>query len=265
MYQKLQLNFFKIIIVSGLLFVGGRSFSQTPDERSIVEQETELPQEEHNTKDLEKLLKNYNTDQEKILEDTSKIHTIQEGDAKSEINEAEIEAVPSQKELSEKDLELAHVVKLRDVNDRPKAVPSDLSGSVRMALEPLQKLPEEELLKRFVEATSTSKFKSFIDKFPSITLFSIRLIKDKESIPSAVKILEDKDRLVFFGSMILFSIIFGVALKKMMHKEGRSFVMSVFYFFVRIYIMFAIRVGIVYYFYSAELTPAARIFKKTFL
>ena len=142
---------------------------------------------------------------------------------------------------------------------------SDYSGAVRLALTPLQKLSEKDLLKQMDENTKNSPMRPYIDQFPNIIVFAVKLIKDKESLPSIAKIAEDRDRLIRFSGFMLATFILGFFLKKLMHREGRSFIKAVFYFFLRLYIMLAVRIYIIYYFFSAELTPAAKVFKQTFM
>lgn len=278
MYQKLQHNFLSLLILTGLLILGGQSFAQEPQNDNAVN-DTEMPaksaqpqaqqvpdeEEGHNTKDLEQLLKRYNTDSEKVLQDTSKLHTEEAGE---EVDDSEI----NEMRPSDDPMKVASVNALKKVqSDQEKkkreelAKKSDYSGAVRLALEPLQKLSEKELLRQMDENTKTSPMRPYIDQFPNIIVFAVKLIKDKESLPSLAKIAEDRDRLIRFAGIMVATLILGFFLKKLMHREGRSFIKAAFYFLLRMYMMFAIRVYIVYYFFSAELTPAAKVFKQTFM
>lgn len=259
MHQKYQRNFLSLFLLSGLLFLGGPLIAQEPNTDAAPVEEN------HDTKDLEQLLKRYNTDAEKVLNDASKLHTETVGEEvdvsvidkmrpsdDTKKNEAGSALKKSQAELERKRKE-----------DLPQK--SDYSGAVRLALIPLQKLSEKDLLKQMDENTKNSPLRPYIDQFPNIIVFAVKLIKDKEGLPSIAKIAEDRDRLIRFSGFMLATFILGFFLKKLMHREGRSFIKAVFYFFLRLYIMFAVRVYIVYYFFSAELTPAARVFKQTFM
>lgn len=268
MHKKLQSSFFKILILTGLLFLEGPVFlhAQENAENQATTDSKANPTEDHDTEDLEKLLKRYNTDSEKILEDSSKLHNIQEGEAKSEVNDADIEEMrPSDTLEKTQENVFKKVVEAKKQNQKPKVIDQSFSNSVRLALSEVQKLSEPELLKRFDEATKESAARPYIEEFPNITIFAVRLIKDKESIPAIATILEDKDKLVWFAGTMIFTIVIGFLLKRFMHREGRSFIRAVFYFFLRMYIMLAIRIGVVYYFYSNEFTPAAKVFKATFI
>lgn len=262
----------------GLLILEGPCFAQSPDQNAVSENPTTnptiidtekpaaVPQEEHDTQDLEKLLKRYNTDQEKILKDADKLHS---DTGSNEVKESEIDSMPRSEPVNEVQATRNALEEVYDTGmksrNRPKVISTELSNSVRLALEPLQKLSEPELLKRLDESTKHSVVRPYMDQFPNITIFAVRLIKDKESIPSMVKILEDRDRLIWFGGIMLFTVIFGFILKRIMHREGRSFLKAALFFLIRIYIMFAIRVAVVYYFFSVEFTPAAKVFKATFM
>jgi hypothetical protein len=270
MQKKLQLSFLISLFIMGLLVLEGPLYAQAgnPDSANPTtnptiapekEKPTDSPQEEHNTEDLEKLLKKYNTDAEKVIEDSSKLHNAQEGETKIEVNEKELEKMPATA------VEVAMKEDKGEKTPTNSAPPTGLSASVRVALEPLQTLSEKELLKRLDEATKQSIMRPYMDEFPNITLFTVRLVKDKESIPSMVKIVENKDRLIQFISLMICTMFLGFGLKRVMHKEGRTFLRATFYFFVRVYIMFAIRIGVIYYFFSEEFTPAAKVFKQTFM
>lgn len=268
MLKKLPFNLFKIVLIAGFLSTGSLSFSQDPANTEGGEdpQSQGQVQEDHNTKDLEALLKRYNTDSEKVLEDNSKIHNIEAGTATTEVRDSDLEEMRPSGVLEK--AKTNSLERMKEVQAERKkqamAVSSELSNSVRLALEPLQSLSEDELLKRLKEATKDSPARPYLDSNPKISLVTVRLIKDKESIPTLVKIVEDKQRLIYFASAMLFSILFGFFLKKIMHREGRSFLAACFYFLVRVHIMFALRIGIIYYFYSEEFTPAAKVFKETF-
>ena len=285
MFQKLQRNSFTIILMVGFLILGSRSFAQddtdsgsqltsiTPDPedkpaetpkaeaKKVNGPQIPADAENHDTKDLDALLKRYNDDAKKVLDDASKLHEIP-AEGTTEVTEADINEMRPDQDLESV---VNNKLKGKKNKDRPKVISSDFSNSVRMALEPLQKMSEPELLKRLDEATKNSPIRPYMDQFPNITIFTVRLIRDKESIPSLANALEDKNRLIRFAGAMIATIIFGFILKKAMHREGRSFLKSVLYFFLRMMLMSFIRFGLIYYFFSEELAPAIKVFKQTFI
>lgn len=252
MQKLLRSSLLNLILVAGFLCLEGPLFAQTPEAEEAV---TEAPQEDHDTKSLEQLLKRYNTDSEKILEDTSKIHNIQNNDTNSEIKDSDLESVKAF---------LSTPAKADRSKKKIKELPTKLSDSVRLALGPIQKLSEAELLKRLEENAADSPLAPYMLEFPTVVLFAVRIIKDTESIPSLVKIFENKKRLIEFASIMLCTIIFAYVLKRYTHKEGRAFKWAAFSFFARFFFMMALRLSIIYYYFSAEFAPAIKVFKKTF-
>lgn len=266
MHLKSLRNLAYSFIILGLLVLGGLSNANANDElvgqENIEETGPNIPadEEHHNTKDLEKLLKRYNTDANKVLEDHSKL--IKDEDAlTTEVNDADLEEMrPSDEPIVKKKKESLGLKNSLKTSDNP-----NMSQSVALALQPLQKLSEKDLLKLLDDSTKESTLRPYMDKFPHFTVFVVKLIKDKESIPSLVKIVEDRERLIRFCGFMIATFIFGFILKKIMHREGRSFIKAAFYFLFRSFLMFGIRVYIIFYFFSTELTPAARIFNQTLL
>ena len=269
MFQKLQLNFSFLFITLVLLVSGGQVFAQDSSEspgNSQAPKEAQL-EENHDTKDLEKLLKNYNTDAEKVLKDANTLHQEEAGQEVdvSDMKDMRPDSNPNSlgvvtQNAFEKVQGDREEKKLLDQKNH-----SDYSGAVRLALVPLQKLSEKELMKLFEENSRNSPMRPYMDKFPSSVVFAIKLVRDPESLPSIAKIAENKDKLIYFSGVMLATIIFGFFLKKLMYREGSSFIRLLINFIMRMFIMLALRIYIIYYFYSTELTPAAKIFKITFM
>lgn len=269
MQKKLQRSLLFLILLPGLLFLEGQVFAQNNQDNQestdgpnspsevIIQDENHALQEDHETRELEKLLKSYNKNQEKVLNDASKIHTIDQEGSSEEITENELEEMETPAAVVEK----KRVLKKKEVIDLKN---TKLSDSVRITLAPLQKLEEKELVKLLDENTKSSSMRPYLDEFPNIMLLAVRLIKDKESIPSLVKILEDKDRLIHFGGWMIGTIIFGMLLKRFFHREDRSFLGAVGLFFLRFYIMLFLRLALIYFYFGQELRPSLQIIKKTF-
>jgi hypothetical protein len=260
--KKLQSKFFIKFFLKLCLLIFWVSivFAQSEGEKA------QAPTEDHDSKELNTLIKNYNVDTEKVLKDTSKLN---QDPATEVVTDADIEEMrPSTSILEEaKNAALKKVkadLKKKEAEATAASEKGDFSLSVRLALEPLQSLTEEELKQRFTEVLKDSPARQYFENFPQITTLTVKLIKDKESIPSIVKIASDRDRLIHFVSIMLLTILFGYFLKKLFHKEGRSLLGAVFFFILRVIILFGVRIYIIYYFFHVELTPAAKIFQQTF-
>ncbi len=258
MPKKLRHNLVNLFFIFSLLLVWGGDFLYSQETGSANPNANTI-QEDHDTKDLEDLLKKYNTDQQKVIEDNSKLHNIDSEKNENEYTqmESEIEALANTKRLD--------LAKLKKKDAIVSSVDDKLSESVKIALEPLQMLSDKELEKRFVDASKQTKFYPYLERFPKAMVFGVSMIKDREAIPSLIKTVENKKRLVTFGGIMLMTIILGLILKKLFYKADRSFLGVVFFFLLRVYTMLFVRLGIIYYFFDKELAPSISVFKKVFL
>lgn len=257
--RRLLLNILAITLslsLSGLLFEG-LVFAQEGKDQKTNEEVKQ--QEDHDTKDLEQLLRRYNTDSEKLIDDTSKIHNTDE--TTTEVSEEDIEEIPQ--------TEIVNAVAKKSSRKKKETEfpykEQSFSENIRIPLAKFQTLSEGELLKLLKENTSQSKWGPYLDQFPRLSLFSVRLIKDKEAIPSAVKIIENKDKLIWFGGVMISTFLIGILLERIMRKENRSIMASIGLYLLRVLILTGIRFAVIIYFYGDELQPAGRVFKQTFL
>lgn len=267
--KKLSFNFFIFFIFFLGLLHGGPSCLYAQDE-GTAPSSTPTPQtegiEDHDTKDLEKLLKRYNTNQEQVINDASKIHHIESNTENSEVDEAVIEELRPEDVIKDATIRIAqnkerHALEKRLLGDKSGV---ELAKSIELLLSPLRKLPEKELMKMVLENSKDTQVGPYLNEYPLITLFLVRLIRDKEAVPSLLKILENRDRLIYFAGAMICTLIFGFFLKRLFHKEDRSFFGVIAVFFVRFFTVNALRIGIFYYFFAKEFTPAMRIVSQTF-
>ena len=73
---------------------------------------------------------------------------------------------------------------------------------------------------------------------------------------------KDKTRLLYFGLCMFITFIAAFVTKKRDKNLGKSLIGS---WFKRLIIFSTIRFGILYYFFSNELTPMFKVFKETIL
>lgn len=255
-YQH-KTRFFFSLLIMGFLFGSPLVIYGQEPTAAPADQQQQQQQEEHDSQDLEKLLKRYNTDSEKVLNDASKINSEEQA---SEVTENEIDEMRPSDTLSNATKSFTQKSKAKT-----PYVNKSFSEDIKVPLARLQKLSEEELVKMLKENTRDSKFAPYMDQFPRFTLLTVRLIKDKEAIPSAVKIIEDRDKLVWFGGIMISTFLLGFLLERLMRKEGRSILGSIGLYMFRVLILTGVRLGIIIYFYKDELSPAAKVFSETFM
>lgn len=222
-------------------------------------------QEDHDTQNLNKVLKEYNQDSEKVLRDAQKL-----------VPKEEIEGLPDgelggEKALNpddESNIETKARAAKFDPNMLKKYDPKDMknvkySEMIRGLLEPIQKMPEKEIYKLLAETTKDTAADGYINSFPKIAVFMVSAIKDKEAIPSLVSMADDQDKAVYFGGTMLFTILFGILLKKFLKKEGRSIKEAIGLWFFRFCLITSLRLAIIIFFFGNELTPIVKIAART--
>ncbi len=242
------------LIILGLFFIGPVIFAQEPTDQN-GNQETQI-QEEHDTKNLNKILKDYSNDQEKVIKDAN---TIQEMGTSGELSEKEIHAVI---ESNPNEVSAAKNAERIDPQTLKKMKHSD---ALRVALAPLQKMSENQLVTILKENTKGGSAEVYVERFPKLSVFVVRLIKDAEALPMLAKILDDQDKLIRFGGIMLLTVLFGFFLKRFMKKEGRSILEAIGFWFFRFLIMTSLRFGILIYFYGKEIEPTFSVAYRTFL
>ena len=265
--NKLQLSLkflsrIQIFIFLGLFIIGSGISAQT-DKTEVSKasnQDQNQIDEDHDTKNLDNLLKNYNKDKEKVLKDAAKILESDEGD-----NKGNEEIGLNQNNSADDNIVVKKSASnFKNIIDPKTLKKTKYSEALRVALEPLQKMSEKELMALLKENTVGSSASKYIDKFPKLAVFTVRLIKDKNALPSLAKILDDHERLIRFLGIMISTMLFAFLLRRLMKREGRSILKSVSLWFVRFLIISALRFAIIIYFFSSELTPLMSITKETF-
>lgn len=233
----------------GLTFLGPFSFAQTQIE------------EEHDTKNLDKLLKDYNKNQVKVLKDAETIIKMDESEKIIDSDNGEVKEIEEVKKPSPVPFDASFFKKKIDPKDLKKI---KYSEAMKIALAPLQKMSEAELLHLLHENTKGSNSQVYVERFPKMAIFAVRLIKDPVALPELARILEDQEKLIRFGAIMITTILVGMLLKRLMSRKGRSILKSIGYWFVRFLVMTSLRLGILTFFYGKEITPTLVLAAKTF-
>lgn len=253
-------NLFKLMMFLGLFCIGPNILAQTDtDSNTQTETTSESNQieEDHDTKKLDKLIIDYNKDTEKVLKDAE---AIQNGEA----TEASGDELGIDEENAGDERPGLKIFNKKPID--PKTLKEiKYSEAIKVTLAPLQKMSEAELMKVLKENTKGSKAEVYVDQFPKLAVFAVRLIKDPEALPMLTKILDNKDQLIRFSGIMIGTILIAFFLKRLMRREGQSVLKTLCLWFLRFIIMTSLRISILYYFYSAEITPTFNIAVKTFL
>jgi len=247
-------------LILGLFLKGPVLFAQ----ESATETK-EAVEEIHDSAKLDKVLQDYNKDQKKVESDAEVIKAMQ---ATGEVSEEELD----KGQLNDPELEKAYnnaqsimgTIGKDKGKDQKNLKKIKYSEAIRTVLKPLQQLSEAELMATLKENTKDTQAGEFVERFPKIMVFAVKLIKDPEAIPSMARAVDDQDKLIRFGGVMIATILFGFFLRRLMAREGRSILKSLAFWFLRFLIMSGLRIGIILFFFGNEITPMLRVAERTF-
>lgn len=260
------------LIFLGLLLLGPNLFAQTDSSENLHQeqpqdrpQEKEQIQEEHDTKNLDKLLINYNKDQEKVLKDAAVINKKDETDvSEKELGVNQHPKPDYDEEPALKKADLSFFDSKSHFNKNKNLHKTKYYDALKVTLEPLQKMSEKELIAVLKDNTKDSAAAVYIVQYPKLTLFTVRLIKDPEALPNLGRILDRDEQLIQFAGIMVATILVAFLLKRFMRREGRTVLKALSLWFLRFFIISTLRVGLIMYFYGSELSPLFKIATNTF-
>ena len=132
-------------------------------------------------------------------------------------------------------------------------------------LAPFQQMSEPELNKLLKETLKDSMFGAYLNKYPQIAVFVVRLIRDKHALINLVKIVHNKTRSLHYFYAMIGTLFLGLIFAKILkNSDGGIFAVFILFCF-RFSVMTVIRLWVTYYFFAIELDPIIKIFNKTFL
>lgn len=223
---------------------------------------------------LEKVLKDYNSNSKKVLEDTQKIQDINSGTNLDNVPRDVTDEELSDAEINELD-QFSQEVQLEERKRRPlpaykkMAIPKDLesrklSENVTFMLGPISALSDEEITKLLKEKNEGSWTKKIFEFEPRLYPLSVAMLKDKEALPMLVSMSEKKDKYIVFFWWMLGTLIFSIILKKVIMNPTMPFFTALFWGLSRFLLINGIRIYIFWYIFAEEITPTIKIVKKVF-
>jgi hypothetical protein len=138
------------------------------------------------------------------------------------------------------------------------------SKTIAESIRPFQKISEKELLEQLSSNIKDSKLAPLFKNNPTITLFMVRMIQDKNALPDLAKIFENKDRFITFSYWMLGTFVLSFIIRRIIKINNAGFFEAVFLWFIRFFIILFVRLGLIYYFFSNELEPSFKVIGKTF-
>lgn len=127
---------------------------------------------------------------------------------------------------------------------------------IGLALKGFQRQSPDELRKELMGRAAGSFFEPLLIKFPKLLDFAVNILRDPIALPQLFKIPQDRNRLLIFIGINIALIILAKIVKKIRDGKGAL---------SRWIVFTSLRIGVLIFFFKAELTPAYLVFKKTFL
>ncbi len=220
---------------------------------------TDIKTEDYDEKKLESVLKDYS--QKNPNENSKEIH---KDVTDEELTEDELREFD---EFSKAAVKESLPKKLPEYKKDP--IPTNLeerklSENINFMLSPLRKLTDKELEDLLRLRIKESGAEKLYNLEPRIYPFTVKIIKDKEALSLLISISEDIPRLSKLMWLMIATFIVGYFFKRITSNKDQPFVTAIFYGSIRLFIMNCIRLMLIWWLYSKELSPTVKIFKEVF-
>lgn len=266
MFNCFRLFKFLIIYATSFILVSEVVLAQYVN---AVDVKAEQKIEEHDEAKLDKVLIDYNKDQVKVNNDLQKILENNTNNT-PDITDEELSA----EELKEFDAFANDAKKMEALKNslpdyKKLPIPKNLEGkklseNLGFMLGPLRQLKDKELRSLLIERSKGTQLEWLGEKDPRVYTFIIKLIKDKDALVRLVSISEDTDRLKKFFWIIIGTFILGYFFKRITTHSEQLLISAFFWGLIRLTVMFAIRLGVIWSMFGDELSPSVKIVKSVF-
>jgi hypothetical protein len=132
-------------------------------------------------------------------------------------------------------------------------------------LAPIQRMSEEEITALVKESSKQGPYAHYLEENPRLTLFIVKMFRDKHAILDLFKITQDKDKLKEYIFVLVGTLFFGLIFAKILKNTEGGFLAALILFIFRYSVMTVLRLWITYFYFSKELDATIKIFTKTFL
>ncbi|EQC44348.1 hypothetical protein [Bacteriovorax sp. Seq25_V] len=143
--------------------------------------------------------------------------------------------------------------------------PKQLEKTFALIQEQFRDKTIEDIEADILDQTKGSMLHELLKTFPKLLTFVATLMKDKEALPQASKILHDREKLKEAGLWMLGTFLLSFILKKLLIQSGQGILKRLGRYFLKSLILWGVRIGILVHFYGEYLNPIYKIFKKVFL
>ncbi len=170
-------------------------------------------------------------------------------------------------ELQEQSEEMVDAVKdlqQKYSNKDVKLDPKQMEQTFNLIHEQFKDKSVKDIENDILSQAEGSYLHKFLQKFPKMLTYVATLMKDKEALPKASKIIEDHEKLKTAGLWMLGTFALSFILSKLLIHAGQGIFKRLWMYFLKSSILWGVRIGILVHFYGEYLNPMYKIFKKVF-
>lgn len=154
----------------------------------------------------------------------------------------------------------------KDQNEKnPPVDAKQMQQSLDLLLSHYSPMTEKQISDEVIQNVNSNTIKNILIKYPKIGIFVARLLKDKNALKKLFELMTMTEELKKAGLWFLGTFVAGFLLNKILFRPRQSFLSKLRSLFIRFIILNGARIGIVVYFYGANLGPAFKIAKSVFL
>lgn len=123
----------------------------------------------------------------------------------------------------------------------------------------LSRMDSKKLEQSILEGTKHTPFGGLFARFPKLATYYAKVMTDEKALEGLLSIAGQKTKLIIFLLCNILTIFLGIVIKNRQKQNEPIFMAKVFNFFKRIFILYSVRLGLIYLFFGKELGPAWRI------
>jgi hypothetical protein len=143
-----------------------------------------------------------------------------------------------------------------------KGAAAGMQAMADNALSQFRMMDPRELRSQLETQINGTLFAPVIKTFPKLLDFTVNLFRDAEALPKLFTIPADRTKLYIFAGLNLMLMIMSWVIKKKQQNDKKP---GMFSGVKRWFMMFSMRIVLLFVFYGKELMPGMRVFKETFL
>ena len=135
---------------------------------------------------------------------------------------------------------------------------------IKQVLEHYQSMNEEEIKSQLKERMNGSKASVIFNKYPKSLDFVAAMLKDENALPELMKMKEDYEGLKHMAFAMIATFIISFIIKVMIDRSSTFLLKRFLYRILHLLFIWALRLGVMIFFFGSNLKPTYDIALRTF-